>query len=148
MLDDLLGSFALDDKARSDVADVLEYAADNLFTNGFRKHMAGQPGEEQCVAGHICTSAWLVVGITPEVLRWEAGGSMPFLSGSVVVGADARRRQRWLETMARRMLVAHLGLNQLKNGDLLPDWNDNKETTAEDVREALLLTAKDLRNAH
>lgn len=41
-------------------------------------------------------------------------------------------------------LARHLGVKDWQ----IPIWNDNENTTAEDVREAYLQTAKEIRNGH
>lgn len=119
-LSDLLGMKASDLNARA--VERLERAADYLRWNGHckgRRFMLRDDGAvSACVMGVL--SRFTHQG---EELEWMG------------IDADGWR--------ALDALAEHLGLS---NADGIVNWNDHPDRTAEEVVEALLATAKKLRN--
>ena len=65
------------------------------------------------------------------------------------VGAiqNVSMNNHYLETRMQSVLMTYLRDNgQLGAASSIPKWNDNKARTIDEVREAFLMAAKDLRN--
>lgn len=115
------------------MADILECAADMVFDRGL--HKGGYAPVDSPKDGPRCTAGYIRVA-TMEVTRTDES-----VYGNAWFGVAKRFRE----------LVNITPLFRTDNGLINPiysiaRWNDADERTAEDVREAFLLAAKDLRN--
>lgn len=102
-------------------ADVLEAAADNLFVQGWQQGTYGSEDGKRCAIGHILSGEKKVL-------------NSRFCNIDRLVHVD---------TIARSALRDQIDSSHSHG---ISTWNDEEGRTAEEVRDALLGAAKDLRN--
>lgn len=117
------------------VAEIFEVAADMVFDRGLHKggyapENFGASDGPRCTAGYIREA-------TKVVTSEEDAG----IFGRGWFGPAKRFRK--LANIPPKYRTEDGKLNPIYS---IAQWNDAKERTAEDVREAFLLAAKDLRN--
>lgn len=99
------------------LADVLEEAADGVLARGLLQHDYGISNGPQCIMGHVETGIKKVCG-----QRWYTEEYIHFVMD------------------ARKAIAHQIGTEAVMN------WSDTPGRTVGEVRDVLLLAAKDLRN--
>lgn len=113
-----------------ELAEVLERAAEILDERGWCQ------GETQARSGSVC-----LVGSVNISLKERLN------LGSVVWVADTGESNQIREAIAQHLVQSGFTVGRgFENFPLIGMWNDAKDRTQDEVRDALLGTAKELRN--
>lgn len=110
----------------TETADLLEKAADLIWDKGLAKN------KYEAVDGSVCSLGALI----------RVAGVKDLFVGQSTLRQLGPQAARAVDRAANE-LAKHIGMERMSD---VPFWNDRPERTQEEVRDAMLHTAKGLRN--